>query len=225
MRKKLWQIGLCLICVVTFSAVMGIDVNAALSARSIGLGEDFTVLEGSTAIYGNPAAVNIEGNSFILEFNTGGELWNNVFVNDVISESDKDNMIEIAEENGLLLASNGTFGGNMGIGPVTLFMNARNNGLYRLSPDLAELVISGSEVEGVYDFRGTEGAGAFFSDLGINYSFQLSESALASIRGENFKAENMYFGISYHYLTGGFARYTGSGGFEIGYDENNDLFL
>ncbi|MFP4662502.1 MAG: hypothetical protein ACLFPF_09935 [Halanaerobiales bacterium] len=225
MKKRLLHIFLCLVFLTIFSTVFDINVSAALSARSIGLGDDFTVIEGSEALYGNPAAVNIEGNGFVMEFNTAGEFWNNVFVNDVISDNDKDDMINIADEDGLLVASKGTFGGTMGYGPVTLFVNGRNDGLYRLSPDLARLIIRGNEVEGVYDFAGTEGATAFYSDMGINYSFQLSEETLSSIRGDNFKAENMYFGISYHYLSGGFARYNGTGGFEIGYDENNDLFL
>ncbi len=211
--------------IVVLAITLNPDVDAALTAKSIGLGDDYAVIGGSDALYSNPAAVDINDNSFVLDFNMSGEAWNNIFMNDNISDNDKDGMVDIANKNGLLAVANAIIGGKMAIGPVTIFLDGRGNSLSRLSPDLAELLIRGNELEGIYNFAGTEGTTAFYTDAGVNYSHKLSEDFLDSIRGESFKAKNMYFGITYHYLSGGFAKYTGDGGFEIGYDENDELFI
>jgi len=224
-RNNIINIVIIFLSVVIFPIFLNVDVDAAMAAKSIGLGDDYAVIGGSDALYSNPAILDINDNSFVLEFNMSGEAWNNIFINDNISDSDKDSMVDIADKNGLLASAIANVGGKTAIGPVTLFLDGRGNSLSRLSPDLAELLIRGNEIEGVYDFAGTEGTTAFYSDAGINYSHKLSESLLDSLRGESFKARNMYFGITYHYLSGGFAKYTGDGGFEIGYDENDELFI
>ena len=77
--------------------------EAAMTARSIGLGDDFAVLGGFEALYGNPAAVNLDGHKFVLDLSGTGEFWNNILRNDYISEKDKEKLVSIAERNGLIL--------------------------------------------------------------------------------------------------------------------------
>ena len=201
-------------------------VNAGMTARSIGLGDEFVALAGPDALYSNPAALDINDNSFVLQFNMAGEVWNNIFMNDVISDSDKDNLLKIADKKGILVSADGVIGGKMAIGPVTLFADGRGNSLFKMSPDLAELLINGNEIEGKYDFDGTEGAGSFYTDTGVNYAFKLSDSSyLGSLINDKFEVKNTYLGFTYHYLTGAFVKYSGSGGLEMGFDEDGEPFV
>ena len=50
---------------------------SANSGQSIALGHKFTALEGSTAIFSNPAFVNQRDNSFVFELNSELSFWNN----------------------------------------------------------------------------------------------------------------------------------------------------
>jgi hypothetical protein len=187
-------------------------VSAGLNSWSIDPEDEFPVFDG------------IKDNSFFLELNMAGEAWNNVFVNDRLSESDKEKLLELAGTDGLLLAANANLGGKLGIGPFVFFTDGKADSLFRVSDDFAELLIKGNEPEGLYLLDGTTGALAFYLDSGINYSFKLDDKYLDSLRN-SFKVKNMYLGLSYHYLRGGFAKYEADGGFEIGFDEDGDPFI
>jgi len=219
-KRKYRYVVFLLIMICVFSIV----VSADMTARSIGLGDEFVVLEGITGLFSNPASVDINDNSFALEFTMAGEAWNNVFVNDNISEADKEKLVKIAGSDGLLIAANANLGGKMGIGPLVLFTDGKANSLFRVSDDFAELLIRGNEIEGEYLLDGTDGALAFYLDSGINYSFKIDDKYLDSLRN-SFKVKNMYLGITYHYLRGGFAKYEADGGFELGFDEEGDPFV
>src|SRR5690554_1490038 len=99
--------------------------SAATSPVNIGLGDDLVVLPGSEALYSNPAAVNVDKTKFVLEFSGGGNFWNNIFRNDLISEDDKDRLNDIAKKNGLLLGAGGNPGLKMAIGPILFFTEGK----------------------------------------------------------------------------------------------------
>ena len=50
--------------------------EAAMTARSIGLGDDFAVIGGFGALYGNPATVNLDGQISALALKLQREVWN-----------------------------------------------------------------------------------------------------------------------------------------------------
>lgn len=206
-----------------FFLLLSVAVNASMSARSIGLGDDFVVVGGAEALYGNPALVNLEGKKFLLEFSATGGFWNNLFRNDYISEGDKDKLLDIAEKNGLLLGAEANPGLKMAIGPVLLFTEGRGQGLLRVSKDYAELLLKGNELERTYKLEGSNGVMAFYLDSGINYSHRLSDKQVESLNeamnNDALQLDNCYVGISYHYLQGAFFKYEASGEFGLGFDE------
>lgn len=191
-----------------------------MTARSIGLGDEFVALDGFDGLYSNPALVDINDRFFALEFNIAGEFWNNIFMNDIISESDKDKLLRIVDKNGMLVGANGNLGGKMAIGPIAVFADGGTDSLFQLSDDFAELLLKGNETEGRYDLDGTNGGSAFYASSGINYSFKVNDNFLEAFRSDSFKIENMYLGFTYRYLKGGFAKYQADGGFELSYDED-----
>lgn len=197
--------------------------EAAMTARSIGLGDDFAVLGGFEALYGNPAAVNLDGHKFVLDLSGTGEFWNNILRNDYISEKDKEKLVSIAERNGLILGAEANSGLKLAIGPVLFFAEGRGNGLLRVSGDYAELLLKGNELERIYSLDGSDGAAAFYLDTGLNYSYRLNESQLEavneSINNANLQVGSLSFGLSYHFLQGAFIKYKAAGKFGTGFDE------
>lgn len=199
--------------------------EAAMTARSIGLGDDFAVIGGFEALYGNPATVNLDGHKFVLDLSGTGKFWNNILRNDYISEKDKDKLVKIADRNGLLVGAEANSGLKLAIGPVLFFAEGRGHSLLRVSGDYAELLLKGNELERDYSLDGSNGAGAFYLDTGLNYSHRLNERQLEavneSINNDNLQIENLYFGLTYHYLQGGFIKYRATGElFNIGFDED-----
>lgn len=192
-------------------------VLAVSSARNAGLGDDFAAVTGADALYGNPAAVNATDDKFTLEFNAAGQFWNNMLVNDDISESQKDELLDSINDSGFVVSGDSSLGGKLIIGPITGFADVKMEGLVRASNDVAELVLKGTTIdEGTtYVFDGSRGAGAVYGDIGANISLEAPEEIADAVN-----SDKVYIGMSYHYLTGAVVKGSGDGSITIDYDNN-----
>ncbi|MCK8825648.1 hypothetical protein [Fuchsiella alkaliacetigena] len=201
-----------LILVLSVALVFSLGVTAwASSARGIALGDDFVTITGPDALYGNPAAVRAGEHSFALELvGVSAEFWNNLFKNDYLDEDEKDRLLDKAGDDGLLLGASFKAGPKLFIGPVGLFVDARQDGLASLSPDIAELLLKGNEFNREYDFSGTEISGGSYGDIGANISLQ----APSSWR-EVLAVDDLYLGMNYHYLVGVISEIEGEGGIKF----------
>jgi len=168
MQKKLLIISFCLLMVLALSTAS----FASFSARTIGLGDKFVTLRGTDAVYGNPGAVNATSDKFTLEFTGAGHAWNNLLINDYISESDKDDLLD---GDNLLAGFAGNQGLKLVVGPVTLLGEARESALVDMPSDVADLLLNGNEIGRTYDFAGSKGSGALYGDVGFNFSTEAVE--------------------------------------------------
>lgn len=187
---------------------------AGLSARTVGLGDEFAALTGSEALYGNPAAVNVTDDVFNLEMNMGASFWNNLLMNNYIDEAAKDRILSRIDDSGFVLNTEGNLGGKLTIGPVTGFADLKGFTMVRLSNDLASLILKGNEIGKEYNLDGTAGFGAGYLDTGINLSLKLPESVIGS--------KKVYLGMTYHFLAGAMGTGSGTGSFQVDYDQNNE---
>ncbi|MBM7557540.1 DUF5723 family protein [Halanaerobacter jeridensis] len=210
MKDKLLIISLLFLFVAAFSATSA----AAFSARTVGLGDEFVAITGTDAIYGNPAAVNVAPHKFTFEFSGGGQAWNNLLMNDYISDSDKD---DILDGDDLLGGFNGNQGLKVLVGPVTLIAEGRESAIISLPPDAAELLLDGNEIGETYDFAGTKGSGAAYADAGLNFSTEAAKGV-----AEDWGVKKVYMGFSYHQLAGVIYQLEGSGETTIEYDDVNN---
>ena len=199
---------------VLVAALSGTSV-AAFSARTVGLGDEFVTLTGTDALYGNPAAVNVAPHRFAFEFSGGGQVWNNLLINDYINESDKDDLLD--SSNNLLGGFEGNQGLKMLIGPVALMGEARESAIFDFPPDAAELLLEGNEIDRTYDFSGANGSGAAYADAGINFSTEAVKGV-----AQDWGFEKVYMGFTYHQLAGVIYEMNGKGQTTIGYDEANN---
>lgn len=209
-KNKLLIVTLLFVLVATLSGISA----AQFSARTVGLGDEFVTMTGTDAIYGNPAAVNVAPHKFVLEFSGAGQAWNNLLINDYISESDKDDLLDGGDD--LLAGFAGNQGLKMMIGPVTLVGEARESAIIDLSPDVAELLLEGNEIDRTYDFSGTKGSGAVYGDAGVNFSTEAAKGV-----AEEWGFKKVYMGFTYHHLTGVIYEMKGSGETTIEYDQAN----
>ena len=210
MKKTILQIFLIIMAVIMFS----FSSFANFSARTVGLGDQFVTVTGTDALYGNPAAVNITPHRFAFELTGGVEGWNNLLMNDYISDSDKD---DILDGDDLLAGVNGNQGLKFVVGPVALLVEGREAALVNFSPDAAELLLDGNQIGENYDFSGTKGSGGAYGDAGVNFSTEAAENV-----AEDWGFEQVYMGFTYHQLKGKIYEVTGSGQTTIGYNQDDE---
>ena len=191
------------------------DIEAASSAKTIGLGDEFATLVGADALYGNPGAVNATSDRFTFEFGLAGSLWNNLLVNEYIDEEMKDELLADVED-GFLGGGESNTGLKVILGPVAISSEGRGVGLFDLSYDVAELLLKGNEIDKPYDLNGSIGSGAAYGDLGINFS--ISPESLK----EKLDLKDLRIGLTYHHLTGAIFSLEGDGTTIITYDEEGD---
>lgn len=209
-KHKLFSLLLTLLLVVTLSAT-GL---AQFSARTVGLGDEFVALTGTEAVYSNPAAVNATADKFTLELAGAGQAWNNLLMNDYISEADKKDLLD---GDNLLAGVEGNQGLKLVLGPVMLMGEARESAIFDLPPDVAELLLEGNEIGRTYDFSGSQGSGAVYADAGLNFSTEAAEGL-----AKDWGFQKVYIGFTYHQLAGVIYKLTGNGDTTIEYDSVNN---
>ncbi|MFW5981288.1 MAG: hypothetical protein ACOCRU_01795 [bacterium] len=185
-----------------------------MSAQSIGLADEYAVITGIDAGHANPAVSNADDYKFSIEFNASGDFCNNLLVNDYMDDSYKEIVLNKAGNNGFLLANKIDLGIRLQLGFLTAFVDGRSNGITKLSPDLAALLLKGNEIEKEYDFNGTGGALSFYADTGFNLSFEMPGFAKV------LKAKEVYIGAAYHNLTGVIAKTTANGSVLVDFEDN-----
>lgn len=206
-----------LVCVMTVVLLGSLSSSglAALTPGNIALGGDHPAIPGSNALYTNPAAVNATSGSFTLKLLARGGAWNNLLINDYISEEKKEELLSGIEDNGFLIGSEGNGGACMIIGPLAFFAGVRSEGLIRFTPDLAELLLKGNEIGKTYILDGSTGLGAVYGDAAVNFSVKIPSG----------KIPELYIGGTYHYLQGAILKFEGKGSAFLGYDvEGNPVF-
>ncbi|MCK8816267.1 hypothetical protein MWH28_02680 [Natroniella sulfidigena] len=179
---------------------------AASSAKTIGLGNQFTTVTGSDALSSNPGAVNVRDNFFSLELGATASLWNNLLMNDYIDNADKEDLLENIEDDGLLFGTDVRSGGNLIVGPVGLVGDIKHDGLLRLNSDIAELLLQGNEIDREYEFDGSSGVGGVYGDVGLNLSLQAPQDLV-----DDWGIDDLYVGFTYHRLEGMIYQFEGQG--------------
>ncbi len=215
MRINTRKLVFCLVSI--FLLVCNTTALAGLSARTVGLGDEFVALTGSEALYGNPAAVNATDDKFNLEMNMGGSFWNNLLMNNYIDEATKDKLLARLNDSGFVFNTEGNLGGKLTIGPVTGFADMKELAMVRLSSDLATLLLKGNEIGEEYSIDGTSGFGAGYLDTGLNLSLKMPEKIAGS--------KKVYLGMTYHVLAGMVGQSSGTGSIQVGYDENDEPII
>lgn len=210
MRRK--DIVFLILLMFIFISIQTVKASGGLMT---GFGDDFPVITGISSIYSNPAAVNGSEDSFGLELDLAGQFWNNLLMNDYIDDSEKDKLLSKLEDSGLIFAGDMQGGGKLKIGFLTAFAGVRTDGLLKVSPDLAELLLKGNELDKEYDFSGTAGTGGAYLDTGVNLSYKMPASL-----AKNLSADELYLGLTYHYLYGTFFKTWGSGTASLSHDGN-----
>lgn len=210
-----------LLIVLTLVFSVNINIIAARSARTIGLGDGFAVITGSDALYTNPAAVSADDRSFNLELKVAAEAWNNLLFNDYIPQSKMKDTLHKISKNGMVVNGNGNLGGNLSIGPVTVFADIRADGLAKLSPDFTKLFFAGEVEDGKqYRIDGTAFFASSYLDTGVNLSLKMPDSVAKSLQ-----VERLYLGMSYHYLAGAAVKSSGTGSIGMEFDQDGDPYI
>lgn len=180
---------------------------------------------GVYALQNNPAAVNVEGHFINFNLEGGMSVWNNLFFNDHIEQQDSERYVEkMSEKYGFLAGNNFYSGLNLGIGPVTGFVRAREDSMISLPYKIGELLLYGNEgweEDDVYfSLDETEGSLAVYGDTGVNFSYELPREYTADLFDEEeFELQELWLGASYHYMMGMLARIQAGGDLKIEYDE------
>ena len=200
---------------------ININVMAARSARTIGLGDGFAVITGSDALYTNPAAVSADDRRFNLELNLAAEAWNNLLFNDYIPQAKMKDTLNKISESGLIINGDGNLGGNLSIGPVTVFADIRADGLARLSPDFTKLLFAGEVEEGKqYRIDGSAFFASSYLDTGVNLSLKMPDSVAKSVQ-----VDRLYLGMTYHYLAGAALKSSGTGSIGMEFNPDGDPYI
>ncbi|WP_408955067.1 hypothetical protein [Natroniella sp. ANB-PHB2] len=187
----------------------------ASSAKTVGLGDEFTTITGPDALYGNPGAINAGDSIFSLELGASVSAWNNLLMNDYIDDGDKEELLGKIEDDGLLFGAGARTGAKLIIGPVGLFGDIKHDGLLTLNSDIAELLLQGNEIGSEYEFDGSSASGALYGDGGINLSMQAPQDLV-----DSWGIEELYVGFTYHQLAGMIYELEGRGTGEFDYDED-----
>lgn len=187
---------------------------AASSPRMIGLGNEFVTITGPNALYGNPAAVNAADNKFTLDISFDNEFWNNLFMNDIIDESEKEKMLNNIQDTGWLININGKANAVITAGPAAGFVGLKMDGLIKLPYDAGEAVLEGISIK-EYNLDGVKGKGGIYGDAGINLSLKTPDSY-----AESLNMDNLYAGITLHYLHGMIIEADGSGNIEYNFADD-----
>ena len=192
---------------------------AGVAPRTIGLGDEFAALTGLEALYGNPAALNIDNGVFKLDLNIGASFWNNLLINDYIDESTKDRLLGRIKKSGFVMDARGNLGGELSIGPITGFAGVKALAVANLSEDMASVVLKGNEIGREYSLDGSAAYSATYLDAGVNYAMELPDSITESLPVSG----PSYLGMTYHYLRGMAIKGSGSGSFMIDYGEEEPV--
>ncbi|OCL25551.1 hypothetical protein U472_14545 [Orenia metallireducens] len=194
------------------------NIEAASSAKTIGLSDEFVTVTGADAIYGNPGAVNATLDRFTFELGLAGGLWNNLLINDYIDDGMKDDLLDKVED-GFLVGADSNNGFKLVVGSVAISSEGRGSALVELSNDVTELLLKGNEIGKTYNFNGSKGSGAVYGDIGINFSISPEELK------EEWKLKDLRMGLTYHQLSGAIFALEGNGTTIITYDENGDAVV
>ncbi|MEJ6950156.1 hypothetical protein [Natronospora cellulosivora (SeqCode)] len=193
MKKKLLYLSIILFFILSFNNLL----FAGMTARTIGLADDFPTITGIDALYANPASINAGDHKFALELSANAGFWNNVFVNDFLDDAYKENVLNKIADDGLLMDTDINLGTRINIGAVTAFADARGNVMMKIAPDLAELILDGNQNNKNYKLTGSEFTSAIYGDTGLNLSLKMPDSLSNSMQ-----VNNIYVGMTYHYLIG-----------------------
>ncbi|MFW6409485.1 MAG: DUF5723 family protein [Halanaerobiales bacterium] len=217
MKNKLRVISfVCLTLMLIFSGIA-----SAQTGKIAGLGSGFAGLEGSDALYFNPALVNPPDDVFTLETNIAVGLWNNGISSDYLNQHWEDDIkgeiMDAVADDGLILSGGGNQDLRLILGNTTFFAGLKEEASGTLSPDLVELILEGNEIsseeeEILYKLDGTALDFAVYGDAGANLSFSLDRVA------EKANLDSFKVGGAYHYLYGAFGKGEGSGETEFNYD-------
>ncbi|MCK8828210.1 hypothetical protein MWH25_10745 [Natroniella acetigena] len=189
----------------------------ASSAKTIGLGDQFTTITGPDALYGNPGAVNADDTSFSLELGAAASAWNNLLMNDYIADEDKDDLLDKIGDDGLLFGTDARGGVKLLVGSVGFFGDIKHDGLATLNSDLAELLLKGNEIDHEYNFDGSSAAGGIYADGGINFSMQAPQDLV-----EGWGVDELHVGFTYHRLAGVIYQLEGEGSGKLESDGDFD---
>lgn len=195
---------------------MALTASAALDAEAIGMGENFSTLNGEADYYSNPAGLALRENNFAVKANVGFSVWNNVFENDEFS---KDKIEGKLVGDDLIIAGRGAGGTQFYYKNFALAVNARGEGMISADSDIAEIVTSDHPELSIdsfidvgknsitADFKETKGGAATTTDVSLSYAREIFKSWSQNSK----KVEGLYFGATYHYLEGDIYTFSGEG--------------
>lgn len=216
MKKNIFIIVVILLILINIS----LSAGAALDAEAIGLGENFSTMEGESAYYSNPAGLAIRDDNFALKANFGFSVWNNIFINSEFTEDEIESKLTGEE---LIVAGRGAYGSQFFYKGFAIGVNGKAEGMLETDSDATEILTADEpkitfddgevNVETVTaDFDVTRGGAADVSDISLSYAVPLSENILANFNeNRKNKIEGVYFGATYHYVEGDIYKFAGEG--------------
>lgn len=192
-------------------------VQAALDAEAIGLGENFSTMEGETAYYSNPAGISLRDNIFSYKANFGLSVWNNIFDNSEFTEDEIERKLSSED---LILAGRSAAANQIYFKNFAFGVNGRAEGMMKTNSDLVEIV-TGDEPELQLlqgenridvPFTGTNGGASTALDLSLSYARPLPERFVDRFNeNRDNRIDGIYIGGTYHYLQGDVYQFTGEG--------------
>ncbi len=191
---------------------------AGETAKLVGLSHGFVNIEGIDALYTNPALVGEKSNSFVLHLNGQGAFNNNAISSDFfkdmedieeLEEDIKEDILTNLAGNPLTFSGRGVQGIDVQFGKFTFFAGAREVAAATLSADIVDLIFNGYTDGNTYDFSGSGGDMAVYSDVGLNYSQPLKSAA------EKLNLKSLRIGGTFHYLNGAVACFDSEGSITI----------
>lgn len=216
MQKTVFILLVALLILTTIS----LSAGAALDGEAIGLGENFSTMEGESAYYSNPAGLAIGDNNFAVKANFGFSIWNNIFVNSEFTENEIKSKLTGEE---LIVAGKGAYGSQFFYKGFALGVNGKAEGILETDSDATE-ILTADEPKITFDdgevnvkkvtadFDVTRGVAADVSDISLSYAVPLSENILADFNeNRKNKIEGVYFGATYHYVEGDIYKFAGEG--------------
>ncbi len=203
--------------IIMLIAVSG--VSLANSGQSVGLGHDFSTINGTAALLANPSLVNPDDDVFTLELNAQTSFWNNgissKYANKYLDESDKNDILDKINSDGLLIMLDGNQDLRLSIGPAAFFGGVKESAQGTISKDIIELVLKGNEIGETYKLTGTDLSSAIYADTGVNFSYPLKGIA------NKMNIKDFKIGGTFHYLYGAIFKFEGNGEATLDYDTNS----
>jgi len=201
-------------------AFISSTAGAALDAEAVGLGENFSTLDGESSYYSNPAGLALRSSDFAVKANFGFSAWNNIFVNDEFTEDELESKLSGEE---LIVAGRTAAGTQIYYKNFAVAVNAKAEGMLETDSDASELLTADEpkitfedgevNVDTVTaDFDVTRGGAAAVSDFSLSYAAPIPDDFLSGFNeGRENKIEGIYFGASYHYVDGDIYKFAGEG--------------